>query len=747
MPATHAPSLQPMTATRRALIGAAIGVVVAGALSLARGTDALEGLERRFVDVRTRAYVGSAAPDPRIVLAVVGDSDVDAFKQSSHVSWPWPLDYTLAAFEWMAECGVAAVVVDVYHLDQGAVKDELGFESSSDIDDAAKLADVYGKIGHVSLAYELSADASLPEIRAVREPVFRQHLARLPPIDVSPTYARRYVTLPVVTLLRAASRMGFGNTHADDDGIARRSSPVATISGEWDGQRVPSLPLAAALEVSPAPVALGPDRIALGAAVQRLGADGTFFVNFRGQRNAYARVLASRLVEAGWDWRERKPGETYDGPKDHPQARRDALRGRIVVWGVNLAGQKDVVPTPISDQFVGPEFQATVLDNLLHGDGRVAIPAWVNAIALILALGVLGAVCGGAQRKGLGLATLLVLGSGATFGAYRAFAGGTVLDLFTPLTGLLVTYAATSAFRFMTEGRRNRWLEGTFGQYLSPAVIEALKKNPAMLELGGRQAEITVFFSDIKGFTSISERLGSENTVKVLNRYLTAQSRQVLGVDGVIDKFIGDGVMAFFGDPVPMGDHALRACRAAVRCREALAELRPLAESLGIEPIENRIGVNSGSAVVGNMGSDERFDYTAMGDTVNLASRLESANKAFGSWILLGPMTYEQSKHAIVAKPIGRLQVVGKKETVLVHELLALRDEASPETVRHADAYRRAYDRVLSDDFPGARASLDEAESERPGDGPVRWLRGLVGDLESGKRPRPWDGTVVLESK
>jgi adenylate cyclase len=333
--------------------------------------------------------------------------------------------------------------------------------------------------------------------------------------------------------------------------------------------------------------------------------------------------------------------------------------------------------------------------------------------------------------------------------AFLPFARGTVIDLFTPLAGIVLTYAGVVAFRLMTEGRRNRWLESTFGQYLSPAVIEQLKKDPTRLELGGRRTEITILFSDIKGFTSISEQLKDRpgEFKKLMNVYLTGQSEPVLAEDGTIDKFIGDAVMAFFGDPLEVGDHSLRACRAAIRSQEALAPLQPLAASLGLPPLVNRIGVNTGPAYVGNMGSEKRFSYTAMGDDVNLASRLEGANKAFGTHVLIGPGTYEQAKHAIVAKPIGRLRVVGKSEPVLVHELVALRDEASAETLRHAEAYGRAHAALLADDLDAALRHLADAEALRPGDGACAWLRTLVAGLRRGDPPRPWDGVVVLESK
>jgi adenylate cyclase len=425
----------------------------------------------------------------------------------------------------------------------------------------------------------------------------------------------------------------------------------------------------------------------------------------------------------------------------------EAVRGRIVVWGINAPGVKDVVSAPIDDSYPGPEYLATALDNLLHGDGRVHVSPWVNTLVLMLGV-LLIALMGGMQLpRGVYAGASFVILGGTLAAGWVLFGQGVVLDMLVPALGFIGTFAGVMGFRVLTEGVRNRWLEGTFGKYLSPSVIEALKEDPGLIELGGRRVEVSVFFSDIQGFTGISEKLQAADLVRLLNRYLTRQSAEVLAEEGVIDKFIGDAVMAFFGDPLPHPDHALRACRAAVHCVAALPEMEPLAKELGLPPLVNRIGVNSGPAFVGNMGSDARFDYTAMGDTVNLASRLESANKVFGSRILIGPTTYEQAKASILAKPLARLQVVGKTKPMQVYELVGIRGEASDSLAQHVEAYERAHAALLADDLEGARRELGEAEQAKPRDVTTSWLRGILAQVSDGTLPRPWDGILVLESK
>jgi len=733
-------------------VGAGIGLLLAGVLSLLRGTAAFDGIELRLLDVRTKAYVGTRAPDPRIVLAVVEEHDLKAIHGASSYPWPWPLDVTAYAFQWMREAGAAAVVVDVFQFDRGKIAAEMD-ATAGNADSIAKVHEESKAVAPLAKAYDGwrvtmaiqtldGADPMGVNERALRMPVFERLLAQVAPIDVTTDYTRKHVHLPVVRLLEKAVCIGFANQDVDDDGILRRAIPIGRL-----GRRpVPSLALSGAIAAGIAVDGTG-DRIRVGDAETRIARDGTFLVAFRGEEDTYPKVRPSDMVFAGselegWIAAGRKGPLPSVG-----SAKLEAVRGKIVVWGVNAPGFKDVVSVPLSEKYPGPEFQATVLDNLLHGDGRVPVGRGIDIAVLAAIAALCGVLSSLRLPRGLGFGSVLLVAAAFVLLAYRLFAGGTSIDLFTPVVGAFSAWGGVTGYRLLTEGKRNKWLEGTFSQYLSPAVIASLKADPTKLQLGGQEREISVLFSDVKGFTSISERLKPNQLVSLLNDYLTRQSEPVLAEDGVIDKFIGDALMAFFGDPEPVPDHALRACRAAVRSIAAVEESLPLAKSLGIDALSNRIGIASGPATMGNMGSAKRFSYTAMGDTVNLASRLEAANKAFGSRILLGPRTYAQAREHIVAKPIARLQVVGKTEPVEVFELVGLVGEASDDLVRHAEAFARAHAAVRADDLDGAEDALAEAERLRFGDGPCAWLRILIAELRAGRHHRPWSGVLVLDSK
>jgi len=750
--ARKAPRLESTSPRLAALVGACIGLAVAAALFVARGTGAMTGLEWRLVDARTDHFLGQRAPDPDLVLADVRDDDLAVLRDAGY-SWPWPLMVNAAAFEWFRAAGARVVVVDVYQFDRGTEPEEQGLtdpasqaylDAKAKVEAADELAHAYRPPLRAVLAFALTNNPPEAGVAAaaLRVPELEQRLAALPPLDATPGLARDHVNLPVLKLLKACHGLGFATTIVDADGVMRRGVPVADV----DGRRVPSLPLAGVLAARD-DVRVEDSAVHVGRAVQRLSADGTFLTSFRGRKDAYARVSPAQAVLAGSAMQELREGGDRDTVPGSGGLKPEDVRGKIVLWGVNPDGFKDIVSAPVGSTFSGPEYQLTLIDNLLHGDGRWEVARATNGLVLLALCVALGALGGVARRRGVFLAAVGAAGALVWVGGYEAFGRGVSFDLFTPSLGILVTYAGVLAFRSLTEGRRNKWLEGTFSHYLAPSVIAAIKADPSMLELGGRQREVSVLFSDVKGFTTISETLGPENTVRLLNDYLSRQSEPVLANDGVIDKFIGDAVMAFFGDPVAHADHALRACRAAVESLAVLAGTQPLAKALGVGTLMNRIGVASGPATIGNIGSDRRFNYTAIGDTVNFASRLEGANKAFGSRILLADATRRAAGDRIVAKPLAKLIVVGKTEPVAVHELLALAEGATPDDRRHVDAFVRAHAAVLADDLDAAEAALAEAEAVRPDDGPCRWLGGIIDGLRLGLVARPWNGVYVLESK
>jgi adenylate cyclase len=317
-----------------------------------------------------------------------------------------------------------------------------------------------------------------------------------------------------------------------------------------------------------------------------------------------------------------------------------------------------------------------------------------------------------------------------------------------PVAQMLGMFGVATTWRFVHEEREKRRARETFSRFLAPSVVEEVLAQEGALRLGGEKRELTVLFSDIRGFTGISERLDPHVLLELLNEYLTPMTDIIVsGHEGTLDKYIGDAIMAFWGAPRPQPDHALRACRAALAMVERLEALRSRWRERGLPDIDVRIGINTGPMSVGFVGSEDRFyNYTVLGDAVNLASRLEGANREYGTRILLGEEARAQAGDAVVTRPLDRVRVKGKRQTVMIHELLCL-SPAPP----HLAAFLGQFDLGLAayraQQWDEAMARFREADQLRGGDPPSRVY---LARCEAVRRAPPgpeWDGVFEMKSK
>jgi adenylate cyclase len=350
---------------------------------------------------------------------------------------------------------------------------------------------------------------------------------------------------------------------------------------------------------------------------------------------------------------------------------------KVVLIGSGLADAPDRFRTPYFsaaygyEKTFGVEIHAQFLSTLMSESGLPRASGWtVTAAVVVTAFGLLGAVLAGhAVWAGVACVVLSVAGWTA---AYLLFAAeAVVVPVAWPTASIWIAYGLGLAFYGLTEGRQRRRTRGLFEKYVAPEVVSQLLEDPQTWELGGREVEITVMFADLEGFTPLAERMAAQELVEFMNGYLSEMTAIILEEDGTIDKYEGDLVMAFFGAPVPMDDHAVRACRAAVAMQSRMAALRQEWETQGLPAPRVRIGLHSGTAVVGNMGSELRFNYTAMGDTVNLAARLEQLNKEFGTLTMVSGETRRLVDGAgFELRALGATPVKGKAEPVEVFEVV-----------------------------------------------------------------------------
>lgn len=418
------------------------------------------------------------------------------------------------------------------------------------------------------------------------------------------------------------------------------------------------------------------------------------------------------------------------------------LIGRDVRASPELgAAQADTFATPflMTTGLLTPgvEIQATQIENALMGQTIQPVSPALNILAissvLLLAMPLLF------FWHPLRSAVLAVLLGGALAGvsAWLFAAFNLWLATATPLLALSVAFLSTGAGSYFTERRRAGEIRSAFTKYVSSEVVEEMIAHPERLKLGGHRREVSVLFSDLAGFTSMSEKLSPDAVANVINIYLNAMTRIIMAHEGTVDKFIGDAVMAFWGAPLDDAEHALHAVQSAIAMQQAMRDLQPQFQALGVDVLKLRIGVNSGPAIIGNMGSDLRFDYTAIGDTVNLASRLEGANKAYGTGIMLAGSTAGIVRERIPLRQIDRVRVKGKNVPVDVY--------TPCEDAALAAATERAWEAYLARDWNGARACWQEVREIAPGDSLAEAFDRKIAAHESSPPPDDWDGSVALD--
>lgn len=427
--------------------------------------------------------------------------------------------------------------------------------------------------------------------------------------------------------------------------------------------------------------------------------------------------------------------------------RPEMIRNKVVVVGAITAGTYDLKSSPLSAEYPGVEVQATAIANMLAGQQVQMVPAGCVLASLLVGVCVsLGVVF---PRR-----VILKLASAAlVLAALLAIASGLFvrqkiywLPLAAPLLTLLLATIASFAWSYLTEGRQRRFVVKALGQYLSPQVAANIDRDPDALKLGGVRREMTVMFTDIQGFTDLSEKLDEHKLTGLLNYYLDEMSSLVLANNGTLDKYIGDAIMSFWNAPLMQEDHAILACRAALAMEKREAEIQPKLAQLGANGLLTRIGINTGPMVFGNMGSSQKFNYSVLGDAVNLASRLEGANKFYGSRILIAQPTAERVKDRFLLRKLDVLRVKGKQRPMAVYEVLA-EGRGTADLQFRAAQYEAAFELYQRQQWQVAQEKLSELLSRFPADGPAAALNRRIVELSQHPPGPDWDGVYVAKGK
>jgi adenylate cyclase len=662
--------------------GLLTGLVVAALYVV--GVPLLELVELRAVDLRFRS-VGSDRPRLKQVAVVA----VDERSLAAEGQWVWPRTTMARLIRAVDAAGARVIAVDVGFFEPDnrftrAQVRRLRADPSLTPDRIPRPDDVLARAvkdarGKVILGYFFhmtpaqTGRLTAAQIKARRGLIapFKFVLTRAKPPDAlqkSP-FITAWAPQPIIQVLaRASGRGGAGhfNIFPDYDGTIRRVPLVIA----WQGGLYPSMVAAAAARFVKAPftmVRVGP----AGVEAVRLGPKiviptdryGQMLIRFQGPADVVPTFSAADVLRG---------------------RHRADLRGRLVFIGTTAVGTFEQRVTPFSPVAPGVTIQARAVQNVLSGR-FLARPVWARAADLVLIVGLavgLGLLLALVPPWLGGLGCVLVY-AGLVLTAFRLFDRGVIIAVIYPLLAIILVFAAMTVWRHFTQGREKKRLKGAFQSYVSPEVVRTVTENPDRLGLHGEKRELTVLMSDIRSFTTLSESTEPEKLAHILNIYMDVMTEIVFDHGGLLDKYIGDAIMAVWGAPLPSDDHAARACAAALDMEAALPGVRAQWAEQGVDAgLDIGIGINTGPMIVGNMGSSRRFDYTVIGDEVNVAARLEGQTKAYGVVSVVGETTVNQCQDRFSFRPLDMVRLKGRLQPTILYTLAGTCDGDEPELVQ-----------------------------------------------------------------
>jgi len=715
-----------LTRKRRILYGVLFGLAGAMVALGLHFLGVLDPWEAKTYDWRATLLARPGRASDQIRLIVLDQASLDWGKDQAGLTWPWPRETYSAIVDYCRRGGARALALDVLFTEP----------SSYGVGDDQALGAAMARFGRVGGSIFLSHNPADKARQAVWPTDLPDPRFKVEGLEGWLSHAPRSreiqfqsATLPIPEVGQNAAILGNVQLDPDPDGLFRR----APLLGFFDGRAFPSLGVGAYLSAHPASsIRLEPGRMAIGDRFIPVDGKGRALLRFRGPAGIHRTYSAASVIQS--ELRLRQSEE----PAIRDQA---AFRDKYVFFGFTAPGLYDLRSVPGSSVYPGVAVHATVLDNLLSGDFLREAPWWLTFSLVVVFAAACGILSFGTRRPlsfvfvGAGFLCLPLLLSLAAYmlGLWLPLVAQELAAVGAISLSLLVSYA--------TEGRQKKFIKNAFQQYLSPAVIEQLIQHPERLQLGGERRVLSIFFSDLQGFTSISEHLSPEELTSLLNEYLSAMTDIIHEEGGTVDKYEGDAIIAFWNAPLEMEDHAVRAVRAALRCQACLEEMRPRFREQTGHDLFMRVGLNSGPVVVGNMGSRTRFDYTMLGDAVNLASRLEGVNKRFGTYTMISEFMVGLLTEEFGLRRLGRVAVVGRKEPVTIYEPMGRQEyEARKEVL---EAFAQGIDWFEKGSFAQAREIFLELSPHEPlAARYAEECERLMADP-----PEEWQGVWVMSTK
>jgi len=764
---------------KRLGIGALIGLVAGFVISFGTNadgfflTDLLDGYEYQSYDARMRSGVAGAEEasiDTVVIIDIEQQSTLPVEEGGLGRYYNWPQAYHGQLIDVVTSGEPAALLFDIIFDPENTFNFDLVNALSSDnTPNDEYLADVTNqfllsnnptrmvystyesqKTYHALVFEEEDTLIFIYKMDSEPEGYDRpDHLIQIPDDQAKrlPKADRLGNTYP--DLLQASVRTGSANFPQDDDGIIRRSPTAIWFEGA--NHVYPSLTMAGAMDILGVPndgLDYDFDRLILtmrdtsGVVVREIPIDekGRMYVNYYGYYKTfyylpYMYCMDPEMLDPSY-W-----------------------KGKVAIVGASLPGLMDLRNTPVQETFAGVEIHANVIHSILQNEFVSTTDANTNLWSIIILCVLLGVVVSIPSKPLYTLPVPLVAIVAWIIFTYNEFLTGLVMwEIVRPAISMGSTYLGIFLYNFLIVEKDKRFLKDTFGAYISPELIDQMFDAKEEPSLGGEEGYHTAFFTDIQSFSGFSEKLSASDLVELLNDYLTEMTDILLDNKGTLDKYIGDAIVAFYGAPAPVNDHEYWACLTAVKMQERLAELREKWQNEGdrwpkiVHHMQNRIGINTGPMVTGNMGSTMRMNYTMMGDTVNLAARLEASAKQYGVYIQVAEESYKTCKDKFIWRDLDFVIVMGKTEPAQVFELIAEEGNMPKGYDKLLPAYHEAVALYRNQDWDKAIEAFktsDELEDMFPGrkTNPSRIYIPRCEHYRDNSPGDNWDGSWALTKK
>jgi len=715
----------------RSWLGCLFGALLVG--GLLHHQRLLQAAEWLIEDSLERWRSAWLVPDPELQFVVLDQKSLNLAEKNFDMTWPWLREGYEPLLAFLHRANAKAILFDFIFSE----KSSRGVEDDQLLVDAVKAA----QLVYFPVMSTIDRSGSSNDLQQPPSPStdFDRHLipsALLEPNLVLPE-AAAVSNLPLPELLAAAKGIGDVRYTPDPDGVLRRVDPFVVTRGRL----LPQFGLSVTIQVTGGLLnsRLFADRLEVDGKRLPLDHEGRLVLRYGAPWTAYPHFSMIDLIQSELLLREQQV------PVVDPKTFKD----KIVFIGSTAAGLYDLSQVPSGSNVPRVFVNASVLRSVRRGEVlNLRYERWVGWLS-IGSLALIGAWIGTlSASRGL-LGTVGVTGFYAAMASYLYLGPGIVIDLLAPTIALVLAAVTSLGVSYGRERKRKQFVEGAFAQTLSPVILEQILTDPSLLTAGGTTRHLTVYFSDLVGFTGLSERLAPEQLVAALNIYFAEMVDSIVVAHrGYVDKFIGDAVMAIWGAPVEDRHHAMAAVLAAIDNVSRLPRVRRELAARGIDcALSMRIGIHTGDAIVGMMGSPTKLNYTVIGDSVNLAARLESINKVYGTTIIASEVTVSALTQSIARRTLDRVRVKGKTTPTTLYEIIGRRADLDEPKLRCIDLFEEGLALYWVRDFTSAGKKFEEALHVDPTDGPSLCYLERCTKYLFAPPSGDWDGVWEMKTK